>query len=46
MRVASPDDVEKIYNSVRNLGPGDDKVLFISGIYPTGKRAHYAVGLD
>lgn len=46
MKVASPADVEKIYNAVRALGPGDDKVLFISGYYPTGKAAYYAVALS
>lgn len=45
MRVASPDDIEKIFTAIRDLGPGEDKVMFISGIYPTGKRAHYAVDL-
>lgn len=45
MRVTSPDDIEKIYKAIRELGPADDKVMFISGIYPTGKRAHYAVDL-
>lgn len=45
MRVASPDDIEKIFKAIRELGAGDDKVMFISGIYPTGKRAHYAVDL-
>lgn len=44
-KVTSPSDIEKIYNAVRALGPGDDKVLFISGVYPTGKTAYYAVPL-
>lgn len=45
MRVSSADDIEKIFTAIRDLGPGEDKVMFISGIYPTGKRAHYAVDL-
>lgn len=45
MRVASADDIDKIFKAIRELGAGDDKVMFISGIYPTGKRAHYAVDL-
>ena len=45
MKITSPADIEKIYNSVRALGPGEDKVLFISGMYPTGKTAYYAVPL-
>lgn len=44
-RVTSPDDIAAIYKAVRSLGPDDDKVLFISGVYPSGKRAHYAVDL-
>ena len=45
MKVTSPADIEKIYNNVKALGAGDDKVLFISGVYPTGKTAYYAVPL-
>lgn len=45
MRVATPEDIEKIFTAIRDLGPGEDKVMFISGVYPTGKRAHYAVDL-
>lgn len=44
-RISSADDIEKIFTNVRNLGAGGDKVMFISGVYPTGKRAHYAVDL-
>lgn len=42
--VDSSDDVEYIYNSVMK-NDGDDKVLFITGIYPTGKKMYYAVNL-
>ena len=41
--VTSPDDMEKIYTQV--MKSDDDKVLFIKGIYPTGKQAFYAVPL-
>ena len=42
--VTSPEDMEKIYTAV--MKGGDDKVLFIKGIYPTGKQAFYAVPLE
>lgn len=42
-RITSPDDMEKIYNGV--IKGDDDKVLYIKGIYPTGKQAFYAVSL-
>lgn len=45
-RISSPEEVEKIFNSVRALGPGEEKVLFISGIYPGGKQAYYAIDLS
>ena len=45
MKVSTPAEIEKIYNSIRALGPGEDKVMFISGVYPTGKTAYYAVPL-
>ncbi len=44
-KVSTPEDIEKIFNAIRALGPGDDKVMFISGIYPSGKQAYYAVDL-
>ena len=43
-RVSSADDVEKIYNSVVK-SQNADRVLFITGIYPTGKKMYYAVDL-
>lgn len=42
-RVTSPDEVDNIYNAIIK-GDGD-KVMFIKGIYPTGKTAFYAVPL-
>ena len=45
LTVDSPTDVEAIYNSVmRSDDP--DKVLFLTGIYPTGKKGYYAVNLS
>lgn len=43
-RVTSSDDVTKIYNSViKSSEP--DKVMFIIGIYPTGRKAYYVIDL-
>ena len=38
-----PEDVEKLYNAI--MKSDDDKVMYIKGIYPTGKRGFYAVPL-
>lgn len=43
--VSSPDDIEQIYNAVMR-DDTREKVLFISGVYPTGKRRYYAVDLS
>ncbi len=42
--VNSSDDVEAIYNSVMRADE-EDKVLFLTGLYPTGKKYYYAVNL-
>lgn len=42
--VNSSDDVEMIYNQIMKADDGD-KVMFISGLYPTGKKYYYAVNL-
>ncbi len=42
--VNSADDVEYIYNQIMKNSDGE-KVMFISGIYPTGKKGYYAVDL-
>jgi S1-C subfamily serine protease len=42
-RVNSAEDVESMYNSI--MKGNDDKVMYIKGIYPTGKQAFYAVPL-
>jgi len=43
-RVSSPDEISAAYRHA--TAEGADRVLFISGIYPSGKTAHYAVSLD
>lgn len=44
VRITSVDDMEKAYNKV--TGPGaTDNVMFLTGVYPTGKKAYYAVDL-
>lgn len=43
--VNSSDDVERIYNSIMKSND-EDKVMFITGIYPTGKKYYYAVNLS
>lgn len=42
--VNSADDVEYIYNQIMKDNNGE-KVMFISGIYTTGKRGYYAANL-
>ena len=42
--VNSSDDVEYIYNQIMRSSDGD-KVMFITGLYPTGKKQYYAVDL-
>jgi len=47
MKIKSPEEVESIFNDLRQLSPGEgEKVMFISGVYPSGKQAYYAVPLD
>lgn len=43
-RVNEPSDIDRIYSAI--MASSDDKVMFIKGIYPTGKRAFYAVSLE
>ena len=45
-RVSTPDEFNAIYKSIASSDAGQDKVLFLSGIYPSGKTAYYAVPLD
>lgn len=42
--VNSSDDVEYLYNNIMK-SDDDDKVMFITGYYPTGKKYYYAVNL-
>ena len=44
-RVRSQEDVEKIYDAIMK-GSDADKVMFITGIYPTGRKVYYAVDLS
>lgn len=44
-RITSQDDIEKIYSNIMKSGEGD-KVMFITGFYPTGKKMYYAVDLS
>ncbi len=43
--VNNSDDVERIYNSIMKNND-EDKVMFLTGIYPTGKKYYYAVNLS
>lgn len=43
-RVNSVEDVEKIYKAIMKSDEYD-KVMFITGLYPTGKKVYYAVDL-
>ncbi len=45
-RITTPEEFKEIYRTVLSSAAGQDKVLFISGIYPNGKTAYYAVALD
>jgi len=42
--VNSKEDVEDIYNEIMRSADAD-KVMFITGIYPTGKKEYCAVDL-
>ncbi|MBO4815356.1 MAG: hypothetical protein J5523_10450 [Muribaculaceae bacterium] len=42
--VNSKEDVEDIYNEIMRSSDSD-KVMFITGIYPTGKKEYCAVDL-
>ncbi len=44
-RVATPEQVESIYSAIRKSSD-PEKVMFISGIYPGGRQAYYAVDLS
>ena len=42
--VSTQDEVEKIYKAIMNDN-NSDKVMFITGLYPKGKKVYYAVDL-
>ncbi|MCM1292918.1 MAG: Do family serine endopeptidase [Bacteroides sp.] len=44
-RINSVDDMEAAYNEVTSPDASEN-VMFITGIYPTGKKAYYAVDLE
>ena len=44
-RVRSVEDLEKIYDAIKDDTRSTDKVMFITGIYPTGRKTYYAVDL-
>lgn len=43
--IKSVDDVEKMYNQIMK-NDDEDKVMFITGIYPNGRKGYYAVDLQ
>ena len=43
-RISSPEDVETMYKAVMK-GSGDERVMILRGVYPTGKRGIYALDL-
>lgn len=43
-RVSSQEDIEKIYRSIM-ASSQYDHVMFITGVYPTGRKVYYAVDL-
>lgn len=43
--VSTREDVENIYNQIMRTSDSD-KVMFITGLYPTGKKVYYAVDLS
>lgn len=42
-QIKSVDDLEEVY---KEAAKSQDQVLFISGVYPSGRRANYAIGLS
>ncbi len=43
--VRSSDDVERIYNAIMK-SDDEDKVMFLTGLYPSGRKYYYAVNLS
>ncbi|MDE5929510.1 MAG: PDZ domain-containing protein, partial [Muribaculaceae bacterium] len=44
-RIDSAESVNKLYKAIRQ-SDSRDKVMFISGVYPDGQQAYYAVPLN
>ena len=42
--VNNPNDIERIYNTIQNSS-SRDKVMFITGVYPNGRSAYYAIDI-
>lgn len=42
--ISSTEDVSQVYGEA--LASDDEKVLFVTGVYPNGRVSHYAVALD
>lgn len=45
-RISSPDEIEQLFQSIRSLPDGADKVMFISGITPERRPAYFAIDLN
>ncbi|MBR4154270.1 MAG: PDZ domain-containing protein, partial [Paludibacteraceae bacterium] len=43
--VNNPNDIERIYNTIQNSS-NRDKVMFITGMYPNGRSAYYAIDIS
>ena len=46
VRVKTPEDVETIYNAIREQNNVYDRAMFITGVYSSGQRAQYIVDLS
>lgn len=45
-KVKSVDEIEQIYLAIMKSDSSIDKVMFLTGVYPTGKKMYYAVDLS
>lgn len=45
-RITSADDITNLFKAITKSDSGLEKVMFISGIYPSGKQNFYAVPLN
>lgn len=44
-RVSSPEDITTIYNNIMKSDPQYDKVMFITGFLPNGRKGYFAIPL-